>query len=60
MMTGELDTGSTPELAYRMGADLYDAQVVILPGLRHLAPLEDPLQVNRVLLEFLGIDLLPS
>jgi len=24
--------------------------------LRHLAPLEDPPQVNRVLLEFLGID----
>ena len=60
VMTGELDTGSTPELAYRMAADLCDAQVVILPGLRHLAPLEDPPQVNRVLLEFLGTDLLPS
>ena len=56
VMAGELDPGSTPEMAYRMAADLGDAHVVILPGLRHLAPLEDPAQVNRVLLEFLGID----
>ena len=56
VMAGELDPGSTPEMAYRMAADLRDAHVVILPGLRHLAPLEDPAQVNRVLLEFLGID----
>lgn len=60
VMTGELDTGSTPELAYRMAEDLRDARVVILPGLRHLAPLEDPSQVNRVLLEFLGTDLVHS
>ena len=56
VMAGELDPGSTPGMAYRMAADLRDPHVVILPGLRHLAPLEDPEQVNRVLLEFLGID----
>ena len=56
MMAGELDPGSTPGMAYRMAADLRDAHVVILSGLRHMAPLEDPAQVNRVLLEFLGID----
>jgi len=43
-----------------MAEDLRDAQVVILPGLRHLAPLEDPSQVSRVLLEFLGTDLVHS
>lgn len=57
VMTGELDQGSTPELAHRMAADLHNPEVVILPGLRHLTPLEDPNQVNRVLMEFLCSDL---
>lgn len=56
VMTGELDKGATPDLAYRMAADLHNPRVVVLPGLHHLAPLEDPNQVNRVLMEFLCSD----
>ena len=56
VMTGELDKGSTPKIAHRMATDLHNSQVVILPGLHHLTPLEDPDQVNRVLMEFLCSD----
>ncbi|MBT5343313.1 MAG: hypothetical protein HOL03_00315 [Acidiferrobacteraceae bacterium] len=45
--------GSTPEIAQRMGADLAAGQVVVLPGLHHLASLEDPNAVNTILLEFI-------
>ncbi len=41
VMTGELDVGSTPAMAHRMAKDLGDAQVVVLPGLRHMGPVED-------------------
>jgi len=56
VITGELDKGSTPDLADRMAADLHNPRVVVLPGLRHLTPLEDPSQVNRILMEFLCSD----
>jgi len=41
VLTGELDVGSTPEMAYRMARDLGDARVVVVPGLRHMGPVED-------------------
>ncbi len=53
VITGADDVGSTPVIAQRMAADLADAQIVILEGLRHMAPVEDPARVNAVLLEFL-------
>ena len=56
VMTGELDTGATPKIAQRMAKDLLNARLVILRGLHHLAPLENPDRVNQVLLDFLGID----
>ncbi len=55
VITGELDVGSTPDIAQRMGRDLQHGEVVVLPGLRHLAPVEDPARINQELLRFLGI-----
>ena len=53
VMTGELDVGSTPEMARRMERDLSDARVVILEGLKHMAAVESPAAVNEPLVAFL-------
>jgi len=54
VITGADDVGSTPIIAQRMVADLADARLVILDGLRHMAPVEDPARVNAELLRFLA------
>ena len=53
VMTGEEDYGNSPDMARRMADGLPRAELVILPGLRHMALAEDPDQVNQVLLGFL-------
>ena len=55
----KVTAGSTPDIAQRMGRDLQHGEVVVLPGLRHLAPVEDPARVNQELLRFLGITSAP-
>jgi|TARA_B100001123_G_scaffold79921_1_gene90742 pimeloyl-ACP methyl ester carboxylesterase len=55
VMTGSLDVGSTIEIAQRMGKDLRHGSVFVLPGLRHMAPVEDPGAVNQQLLSFFGL-----
>jgi pimeloyl-ACP methyl ester carboxylesterase len=52
-MTGELDIGSTPEMAEAMASEIADAQSAVIRGQRHMAPVEDPDAVNSVLLPFL-------
>lgn len=41
-ITGELDPGSTPEMSQRLGQALPNARVVIVPGTRHMMPVETP------------------
>ena len=53
VMTGELDSGSTPLMAERMAASMARAHHIILKGLGHMAPVESPNQVNQALLSFL-------
>jgi len=53
-ITGEDDVGSTPQMCHRMAADLDDATVKILPGLRHGAPIEGAAVMSRALLKFLA------
>ena len=53
VLTGALDSGSTPAMAEVMGRVLPDARVRILPKLLHLAPVEGAEAVNTALLEFL-------
>ena len=50
---GEKDPGSTPEMARALAADIPGARLAILPGHRHLGPLEDPAPFNALLLDFL-------
>ena len=51
--TGELDPGSTPEMARQLALRIPGAEVAILAEQRHMMPVESPRLVNQVLLEFL-------
>lgn len=54
VMTGEDDTGSTPTMAWRMAKEIPGARVTIIPGGRHMMPMELAQEVNRELDRFLG------
>lgn len=51
--TGELDPGSTPEMAEQLALRIPGAKVAVLPEQRHMMPVESPRLVNQTLLEFL-------
>ncbi|NER65123.1 alpha/beta fold hydrolase [Pseudomonas sp. MAFF212427] len=51
--TGELDPGSTPQMARQLAERIPGAQVAILEEQRHMMPVESPRLVNQVLLSFL-------
>jgi len=52
--TGELDAGSTPEMARQLAARIPGAQVAILAEQRHMMPVESPRLVNQLLVGFLA------
>ena len=51
--TGELDPGSTPQMARQLAERIPGAAVAILPEQRHMMPVESPRLVNQLLLDFL-------
>jgi pimeloyl-ACP methyl ester carboxylesterase len=51
--TGELDPGSTPQMAEQLAAHIPGATVAVLAEQRHMMPVESPRLVNQLLLEFL-------
>lgn len=51
--TGEFDVGSTPEMAHALAARIPDARTEILPGARHMMPVEHAAQINDLLGRFL-------
>jgi pimeloyl-ACP methyl ester carboxylesterase len=51
--TGENDTGSTPDMSRRLAAAIPDGRAAILPGLAHMAPVEDGAAVAGILMNFL-------
>ena len=53
VVAGEHDVAATPRMAHLMGERLADAQVHVLPGLRHSLLLEAPDQVGALLDAFL-------
>lgn len=53
-ITGEHDVGSTPEMARLMGARIPDAEVVVVPGMRHMLPVEAPDVFTAEILRFLA------
>ncbi|WP_298189568.1 alpha/beta fold hydrolase [uncultured Pseudomonas sp.] len=52
--TGELDPGSTPQMAQELAEHIPGAQVAVLSEQRHMMPVESPRLVNQVLLDFLN------
>ena len=54
VITGGDDVGSTPAIAERMAADLDNAKVVVLDGLRHMVTMQDPERVTGLLTDFLS------
>lgn len=57
IVTGSEDHGNSPEMAQAMAAVMPNARVAILPGLRHMALVEDPAAVNALLVPFLRSNL---
>ena len=51
--TGELDPGSTPQMAEQLAHCIPGAKTVVLAEQRHMMPVESPRLVNQMLLEFL-------
>ena len=54
VMTGELDSGSTPDMARRLAATIPSARCILIPQARHMMPVERPDEVNSVLRHFLN------
>jgi pimeloyl-ACP methyl ester carboxylesterase len=53
IVTGEEDHGNSPVMTRQMAALMPNARAEILPGLRHMALVEDPATINGLLVEFL-------
>jgi pimeloyl-ACP methyl ester carboxylesterase len=55
VITGEEDVGSTPAMATRMQAEIPDAKLRVLPGVRHMLPMEAAEELNAMLADFLSV-----
>lgn len=53
-VTGEDDPGSTPEMTRRLAAALPDCRAVIVPGARHMLPVQRPDALVECLTAFIG------
>jgi pimeloyl-ACP methyl ester carboxylesterase len=53
VMTGAEDVGSTARMSRDLAASLPDAQLAIVPGQRHMLPVEDAATVARALHDFM-------
>lgn len=53
-VTGEDDPGSTPEMTYRLASALPDCRAMIVPGARHMLPVERPAAFVDALTDFIG------
>jgi pimeloyl-ACP methyl ester carboxylesterase len=53
-ITGELDPGSTPDMTRRLAAALPDCRAVVVPGARHMLPVQLPREFVAALTTFIG------
>jgi pimeloyl-ACP methyl ester carboxylesterase len=53
IMTGEKDIGSSPEMAHQMHTRIKNSELVIVPSIRHMLPIEGEEIVNQILHTFL-------
>ena len=54
VLAGERDSGSTPEMAVALADAIPAGEARIMPGVHHLAPIEQPNLFSNALLEFLN------
>ena len=52
-VTGELDPGSTAEMTGRLASAVPGAQAVVVPGARHMLPVEQPGELARTIHHFI-------
>lgn len=52
-VTGEQDPGSTPEMTGRLASAIPGAQAVVVPGARHMLPVEQPGELARIIHHFI-------
>jgi pimeloyl-ACP methyl ester carboxylesterase len=52
-ITGELDPGSTPEMTGRLAAAMPDCRAVLVPGARHMLPVQRPRDLVTPLTTFI-------
>ncbi|MDA9734890.1 alpha/beta hydrolase [SAR116 cluster bacterium] len=53
VLTGDEDFGNSPEMSQEISKQILKSQLEILPGMRHMALIEDFQKVNKILSEFL-------
>jgi pimeloyl-ACP methyl ester carboxylesterase len=53
-ITGEDDPGSTPDMSRRLGDSIPDCRVVVVPGARHMLPVQCPRVLADHLTTFIG------
>ena len=53
-ITGELDPGSTPEMSRRLARAIPGCRAVLVPGARHMLPVQDPQAVANAVIALLG------
>ncbi len=53
VVTGDEDFGNNAEMSAAIAAEIPDAKLTILKGLRHMAMMESPKRFNQVLVDFL-------
>jgi flavin reductase (DIM6/NTAB) family NADH-FMN oxidoreductase RutF/pimeloyl-ACP methyl ester carboxylesterase len=54
VLTADQDYGNGPEMSAAIAAEIAGARLVVLKGLRHMALAEDPVAVNRPVMDFLS------
>lgn len=57
VIAGECDPGSTPEMAFELADVLPSGKVFVVPGARHLIPIETPKLFLETLVEFIERDI---
>lgn len=53
-VTGSADPGSTPDMSQRLGAAVPGTRVEIVPGVRHMLPVQSPEVLAHLIHEFIG------
>lgn len=52
-VTGELDPGSTPEMSRRLAEAIPGTRAVMVPGARHMLPVERPAELAEIVQQFI-------